>query len=972
MLLTEDQRLTIKTNSPESKLYLSIYRPTTLLACRVNMASPAHGATAITFDGITDGAYTNVFKWATVLVGTEAGKDDIGTIWARSCTSTVLTVGINSIHWADNLYITVLNFVDIWNRPFSLELDGDEIVYSIDGDTAFTTEDIELGTFIKMGGNYAGFAGDQVYWDASESENVEDNSVSYVWEFEGGDISIHSGSTAGYVTYDTPGHYKTKLTATSSNDHVNVSYRYVSIYDPIGSNAPYEFVGADNFSGSREEGGWIVDAWIGEDEVPSIIKNIPAIVFARHNFGGTNSDIFKILFSGYVIEKNIRYSHISKTVECLLGSASEVMKLRPMTAVSVDSADTAEAWTQVSKMTVKKFLYYYLNYYTTALACFDVSVGDGFDTYVKYYETNNGWLYDNIDQIVNKSREGRAVFNREGIMYVEREPKSVNNFLSTVDETFELEDSDYLEEVYIEEKLENEMGSLQIGGFSFSGNESDETTPLLAQAPDDDYIFYSGDFTDKQGYAVSSQAELNQMAGTIYAYDNGKYQNVEITLFPLYLNFDIAPLESIPVSVSQSKNNAGVLWEQKKFYCKEMSIDLYNEQLSLVVKIILSEIIPLTYIYDGITIEVIPPMLEALPNIEIPDFEDYSWPGLTPFPFPNINPPYIPEPIDEDTGAGCPTDAPANGPYFLWSGILSNNTSVRKDAILDCVIRTSSYNNRTTYEINGRFQKWNSTTSEYEDTTDDFFVVKAYDVNNNLVATGVNDAVTSAYKRTGKLEAPAATEIRRIALVLNDSAVLRPANVVQENSADHGVVTSEPLTWGYDGSGIWVMQKEVINTDTFGNGPGTIKDPKTTARFIIYPESGDYIGQSFTGVQHVWFQVGLLDGYSKCEFGSLSSTHYTGSLGWKNLWGITYGNAQLCYPFPATGLYYEGPRTFNLTPYTINPSFAINTRINCIFNGNGTFKVRIAENLVYLYRTSQYKINITSSTLWNICPPGSV
>ena len=846
MILTEAQRLVLKTNSPESKLYLSIYKPTTLLACRVNMATPEHGAVAITFDGVTAGAYTNVFKWATVLVGTSAGKDDIGTIWARSCTSTVLTVGMNSIHWANDYYITVLNFVDVWNRPFSLSLEDDEIVYAIDGDTAFTSEDIELGTFIKMGGNYAGFVGDQVNWNASGSVNVADNTVDYVWEFEGGDVSTHSGSVVGNVTYNTAGHYKTKLTATSSNGHVNISYRYVSIYDRLGANAPYEFVGSENFSGSREEGGWVVDSWIGEDEVPSIIRNTPAIVFARHNFGGTESDLFKIMFSGYVIEKGIRYNHLSKMVECLLGSGSEVMKLRPMTAVSVDSANTAVAWTQVTEMTVKKFLYYYLNYYSTALACFDVVVDTGFDTYTKYYETSNSRLFENIIDIVNKAREGNAVFSRSGIMYVEREPKVVEDFSSTVDETFGLEDSDYLEEVYIEESLEKRHGSLQIGGFSFSGLEADDTTPLLSQAPDADYIFYSGDFSDKQGYAVDDQSELNQMAGSIYANDNAKYKNVEVTLFPLYLNFDIAPLESIPVSVSSSKNNAGISWASKKFYCREMSLDLYNEILSLVVKLILHEIVSSTYIFDGETIEIPEPMIPAEPGIEIPDFEDYDWADLTPGDW-NYNPPFLPpEPIEvpiDDPEDSCPTDAPENsfsasyGATTILNGIPTSSIKLNFPVVLrSSLLHTHS----SQYEINCYVETKNELGIWVKSDDDDFYEVYAK-LNGGLVATGVKDAVSNLDKRTGTFSVVEDEEIDQIEIKFTLAETMITDVTDPDGNATH-------FDWGDlgNGLGIWAYKRMEYSQrgNNFATNWVTVAGTFPAGTEILYRQFGnvDYAG----------------------------------------------------------------------------------------------------------------------------------
>lgn len=729
MLLTEDQRLTIKTNSPESKVYLSIYKPTTLLACRVNMASPDRGEVGIVFDSVTAGAYTNVFKWATVLVGTATGKDDVGRIWARECSSDTLIVGLNSLEWADDLYITVLNFVDIWNRPFSIYLSGDTIVYEIDGDTEFASEDVELGTFVCMGGNYAGFAGDQVYWSAEDSENVFDNSVDYVWEFEGGDVSIHSGSIAGNVTYNTPGYYKTKLTATSSNGAVNIGYRYVSIHDPIGNNAPYELIDITNFSGTREEGGWIIDSAVIQDSFSNVYTGFPAVLFARHNFGGTNSDLFKILFSGYVIEKSANYNHISKTVECSLGSASEYMLQRPMTSVSVDSVATASAWSEVSEMTIKKFLYFYLNYFTTALSCFDIKVRSGFDTYVKYFETENISLYENVYNIVNKTREGNAVFDRLGTMWVEQEPRILQDFSSNVSGTFGLEDSDYLDSVYIEESGE-EYGSLQLGGFVYTGTTVNTNTPVLSKAPDDKYVFYSGRVFDKQGYAIESQDELNKMSGSFYTHHRAKYKHVEVPLLPLYLNFDIAPLESVPVSITEDKNNIGISWDDKLFYIFEMSMEIYSESLSSIMRIFLHEV---TTGIIGTTVIIPQPVEENI--------DDGVNPGDFPiFPEPNIEfPPYLPtepEPIDD-----CHDFY--SGPYILYADkslIIGSEVASERIAKIyyPCNIRSATVNadNPTELYIKADWQKYTTTWINAEE--DDYYTVDAIDESGAVVATATD------------------------------------------------------------------------------------------------------------------------------------------------------------------------------------------------------------------------------------------
>lgn len=737
MLLTEEQRLLLKTNESESRGYLSIYRPTTLLACQVNMAEPYVGAVGIVFDNVTAGAYTNVFKWATVLVGTEAGKNDVATIWARECSATTLIVGLNSINWQNDLYITVLNFVDVWNRPFSFYFDGEQIIYEIDGDTAFASTDAELGTFVNMGSNYAGFVGDKVNWDASASENVGGNSVSYVWNFEGGDISIHSGSVAGDVTYNTAGHYKTKLTATASNGYVNVGYRYVSIYDRTGVNSPNDLVLSNDFSGNRNEGGWIANVMIGQDSVAGIIAGLPAVIFAEHNVGGQDLALFNILFSGYVIEKTGSYNHVEKSAEFLLGSGHERMMLRPMTQISVDSVALATAWYQVTDMTVKKFLYYYLNYYTTALACFDIRIRNGFTTNVRYFETEAISIYENLVNIINKTRGGLPVFDRQGTMWVEYEPSVPDSYCTNVSGTFLLEDDDFLGEVYIEEALHGGIGSLQIGGFIDAGAASGSNTPVLSESPDTSYIYYFGTSVNRQGFAIVSQDELNVICGNIYAHENAVYKHVETTLFGMYLNFDIAPLECIPVSVSSDKNNLGISWNNKSFYCKEASLDFMPDSLSILYKLILHEV---TQGFAGETLVIPQPIEENIdPGVDPGDFPI--------FPMPNINfPPFVPTlpPIDPN----CRITA--NGAYKVYpEKFLIFNSLVFSERTLylhyPCEIRDSG-DYPTKLRLVGLFQKKDGSTWKTYNTDNDYFTVEAINESGGLVAStasvyDVNDTI---------------------------------------------------------------------------------------------------------------------------------------------------------------------------------------------------------------------------------------
>src|SRR3990167_9588064 len=161
MSIVSTSELALLRERPHStKLWLSIYKPSTVLSARVNDASIAVGEYQITYDNGV-GTWGNIRSGMTMLVGTAAGKADKGRIRVRSATASVITVAENShINWADDDYLTVLAFYEIWPVYARYTLSGDTVTWYKDYDVAYTNQNgVGLGTIINMGSHWAGFTG---------------------------------------------------------------------------------------------------------------------------------------------------------------------------------------------------------------------------------------------------------------------------------------------------------------------------------------------------------------------------------------------------------------------------------------------------------------------------------------------------------------------------------------------------------------------------------------------------------------------------------------------------------------------------------------------------------------------------------------------------------------------------------------------------------------------------------------------
>jgi hypothetical protein len=272
MRLTQSQLETIRTRPQEADENLFIFEPRAIFKCLVNNASIAKGARTIAYDTVTLGSFSAVEAGMTVLIGTSSGGSDVGRIRLKSITPTQMIVSENSdIKWANNLYITVLRYWEVWPifpRIIQNPNNAEDIIFYKDYDIPHTNQNNSLGTFINAGTHHGvlleGGVG-SVYYTASGSYSLMGSAITYDWKFEGGTPSGSSSATPGWVEYSAPGDYVTTLTVTAANGAVDVTHRYVSVKNKIGegANTPIVKWSRSDLSGSRSEGGYTVDitAW---------------------------------------------------------------------------------------------------------------------------------------------------------------------------------------------------------------------------------------------------------------------------------------------------------------------------------------------------------------------------------------------------------------------------------------------------------------------------------------------------------------------------------------------------------------------------------------------------------------------------------------------------------------------------------------------------------------------------------------
>lgn len=637
MILTAAQQTLLRSKPHNTKLYLSVYQPSTVLACRVNDLSIAKGARAITYDTVTAGSFGLVRSGMTMYVGTSAGADDKGKIRVKSATSSVITIAENShINWADNDYLTIISFVEIqsiYPRIIQDPSNAEATLWYKDYDIAYTDQNTLLGSFISMGSHYAGFVEDPVYYSASGTLNLKSESLTYDWFFEGATVTGSSANTPGYITYNSPGYYTTRLTVTASGGAVDTSYRHISIHNRTGSNAPISKWELIDFTGSREQGGYTARIKSYEMIPPSQLKNGSLVViFSEDWYGGTKQSLggnalnrSSIVFVGYVTKGSIHYNWRESTVEFQIGSPTEIMKIAEGFSVSVQySNDPATAtsdpnipsgWVAILTMDMRRAIYHYLRWHSTVLMTNDFEFV-GTDRILQYFDADRTSLYNAIQSFMKNTIVGNLVCDRQGKLWAERDVYAESSKYQT---TLTLTNQDWIGDASIEEDTAPRTSFIEMGGIVLNADLT--STALLSNAPGETPNYYGG-VERIQGLALVSQSELNVLAGNVYAQRNVSYPLLDLSLAGNYRNFDIAPQEIIPVTLNVTDTIRGISFTGKNFYLNRMDWNYDALHESFMPKTSLIEI-GSGFLGDTITVPAIPTdgyVQPSVPDVNIPPF----------------------------------------------------------------------------------------------------------------------------------------------------------------------------------------------------------------------------------------------------------------------------------------------------------------------------------------------------------------
>lgn len=550
-----DANLEIIRKQPQStRLYLSIYEPQIVFQAQVNDGSIVRGEREITFDNVSLGSWTAIVPNATLWVGTTAGGNELGKIRVKSVTSSVITVSENSnIAWQNDAYLTVFLYVELWPiypRIIQNPSDPEQTLWYKDYDIPYTNQNSILGTYVNAGPHRAALLDPasgqaQLYYSSTGSYNLLGDTLNYEWWFQGATVTGSSSADPGYITYDTPGHYITRLTISGSSGGIDTTYRYVSIYDQ--ANPPIQKWELTDLGGSRGEGGYSANFKVFET-IP-LQEHAVVVLFGDNyygdshvNLGGNYPNASSIFWVGHVDKDSIQYDYEHSEVTFSAHSVTQMMKESSGFSISVESVASPSQWYELLDMDGRRGLYHYLRWHTTALQIADFQfVGN--DYKIQFFDSNRESMYQALDNFMKSTLIGQVVSDRQGKVWMEVEARAYSDPTGTFTPVMNITNRDWMNSPVIEERLSEEVSFMEYGGVAYSGVVTGTFAPLISAAPGNAPGFH-GEIENHQGLALLGQDQLNSMLGNLYANKNSPFPSVEMEMKGNYSNLDIAPQET--------------------------------------------------------------------------------------------------------------------------------------------------------------------------------------------------------------------------------------------------------------------------------------------------------------------------------------------------------------------------------------------------------------------------------------------
>lgn len=567
--------LNILRSEPQwSKLYLAgLEQPRVVFAAQINQTFPAWNTwdnkardmiLEIAYDGVTQGAYTDIVPGMTLWIGTAAGKYDVGVARIRKAADTTkLYVGeISEIKWDDNLYLTVIDEFGLWPKHVRI-VNG--AVY-MDGDISYTDQHLLFDPVPIMGSDLVLDITSYPYQTAPGVLNALDSWVfgssisSYAWTASEGTLTGGNTATPQLTisSYPAGGRIRLKLTVTAANGKSFSGYRYIHVYDA--SHRPENQCRVANVEADYETGGWAFDVEMVGD-VSYIRDRAKVVLFAEDYYNGQKISIGQqkgrenIICEGWIDGETIEYDAEKSMVKFSVKGAWYWLDKMPGFPPGVEQKGSG--WTTISPLDVDRALWHLLHWRSTATAVMDCFLSND-SRFASAFEVPAESLWRQMIEIAQTSILANPGVDRYGRLFIQIDPQYQPVAERDGVEIMTLTKLDWHDIVLAERRIIDETAMLDLSGVALTSSTS-AGKPFFSLAPGHIFGRY-GAIETLDRLLLENQTQANELAGLVMGRKNNPLPDIEIKLAANNRMIDLFPRQYCTFAIAAEDTVRGIVY----------------------------------------------------------------------------------------------------------------------------------------------------------------------------------------------------------------------------------------------------------------------------------------------------------------------------------------------------------------------------------------------------------------------------
>ena len=562
--MTGGELTSIRSDNQWSLLYLAVHMPATVWTGRVNVPPASNDEVAtINVDGGAWGSgYSSAIKDMLLYVGTSAGAYDKGFVRVRedlSGTLSSIDVGeISEVDWADDDYLTIVD--EFFLAPRHIRIDASQVVY-MDYDLTYASQSdphddpdpvANLGPSLRPVWLEGGTV--DVDFDASDSWTFDGTITGYSWtRFPTAGSSLTGAATATPTfTATQAGTWRLACTVSGSNGKSWTAYRYVKVFDA--NNMPITAFRLDECAGSWDNGGWIARITLFDEVgLTDIREGSMVALFAKDFYGNTEGsigpvpDAETILHIGWVANESINWDPEVESVTLELQGPQHWLSLMNGFPSGLEwVAADADAWTDMTTLTLKKAVWQFLHWRTTLTRILDFQVTSDSREFA-LFNASPGTLWEQLKAESTATVMANPCFDRYARLFIEIEPQVLPTASrASIPIVMTVTTADLRRPVNIERRTIPTTGMIDLSGVVYSAGAG---ASLFSLSPGHIYKRLGPGVEPVDRLALSSQGQANTLAGHVLGWRNSEYPNLSLPFACNQRMVDVTPHQYVVFSI---------------------------------------------------------------------------------------------------------------------------------------------------------------------------------------------------------------------------------------------------------------------------------------------------------------------------------------------------------------------------------------------------------------------------------------